>query len=119
MNPCTLMLMAAMWCSVLGAPPQINTKDATIIQQENDFNGLSPWRWSFKNSDGSERAEEGELTADGSPDVSGSYTRVSPKTGAVYVVTYRADKHGFHVISRPLGKDQPGEAYARLHRRQF
>nr|ATX63080.1 flexible cuticle protein 12 [Locusta migratoria] len=96
----TLFLVAAMVTAALAAPQRDNPKDATILEQENDFNGVDNWRWSYKSSDGSERQEVGGIV-DGFLRTIGNYIWKSP-SGQKYSVNYIADKDGYQSKVEPI-----------------
>ncbi|XP_046979496.1 endocuticle structural glycoprotein ABD-5-like [Schistocerca americana] len=89
----TLFLLVTLVTVVCAAPQRDNPKDATILEQENDFNGVDNWRWSYKSSDGSQRQEVGGIV-DGFLKTVGSYLWKSP-SGQKYTVNYVADKDGY------------------------
>ncbi|XP_049766715.1 endocuticle structural protein SgAbd-6-like [Schistocerca cancellata] len=95
MSAATLFLVAITLHTVLSAPQQDGSKQATVVEQFNNFNGIDPWRWSYTLSDGSSRVEEGEVV-NGELTLSGTYTWKDPE-GSVHEMTYIADKQGYRM----------------------
>ncbi|XP_049942666.1 uncharacterized protein LOC126419519 [Schistocerca serialis cubense] len=95
MSAATLFLVAITLHTVLSAPQQDGSKQATVVEQFNNFNGIDPWRWSYTLSDGSRREEEGEVV-NGELRLSGTYAWKDPE-GSVHEVNYIADKQGYRM----------------------
>ncbi|XP_049793932.1 endocuticle structural glycoprotein SgAbd-9-like [Schistocerca nitens] len=96
MSTPALFLVTIMLHTVMSAPQQISSQQATVLEQFNNFNGIGPWRWSFTLSDGSRRDESGAVE-DGDPSVSGSYKWKDPE-GSVHQVHYVADREGYRTV---------------------
>ncbi|XP_047097181.1 flexible cuticle protein 12-like [Schistocerca piceifrons] len=92
MGPSAFILGVLMLKAVsVASKPQIKPEEVVILEQENNFNGVDPWRWSYKTSDGQSHEESGALTPDGeSVALQGGYTWTSPE-GITFTVTYTAD----------------------------
>ncbi|XP_049767482.1 uncharacterized protein LOC126100857 [Schistocerca cancellata] len=97
MSTAALFLVTIMLHTVMSAPQQISSQQATILEQFNNFNGIGPWHWSFTLSDGSRRDESGAVE-DGALVVSGSYKWKDP-AGSVHVVHYVADREGYRTLA--------------------
>ncbi|XP_047526723.1 endocuticle structural protein SgAbd-6-like [Vanessa atalanta] len=105
-----LILVLCLVALAVAAPPPLSnypTDEAQLLRFENEIFENGGYGFSFEQSDGQTREEQGELRNVGTEDeytvVKGSYSWVGPD-GVKYIVRYIADENGF----QPEIEEGPG-----------
>ncbi|XP_049866003.1 endocuticle structural glycoprotein SgAbd-5-like isoform X2 [Pectinophora gossypiella] len=94
-----LLVVLGLVAVVAAAPQGANpNQDIQLIRLESDNDGLGTYSYTYEQSDGNKRNEQGELKNAGTDDegivMRGSYSWVGPD-GITYTVNYIADENGF------------------------
>ncbi|KAJ6633070.1 Flexible cuticle protein 12 [Pseudolycoriella hygida] len=90
----------------LAASIPIDPQDIEVLRYDNDNVGVDGYKFSYEQSDGVSRSEEGVLKNVGTEqegiEVRGTITWTAPD-GEVYTLNFVADENGYH----PEGKHLP------------